>query len=258
MMIRSRWNTPDGHLLVRGGDKVLFRPFSGSAPRLYKRAFLKDRDLKDKNSGKMDIRQPESGTAWHCPEAVMSKSKLNWLGRRQRMASEGTRRQLEIVRSPKRQEIGPDDFIEPSQQTNLFPSPRRGLLIFVHFPDVTEQEFRNTLVHAKPAHIFELRPAPRFDIGSLNRQSAFRLFSEQRANYIDLACFSMAYEDTDRIFMEFKTLVRTSHFSLERPVMILMTKSKSEKHLVNQISKYIGSLMPEALEIFEVPQFSRT
>jgi deoxycytidylate deaminase len=32
-------------------SKVLFRPFSGVSPRLYRRAFLKDRELKDKTTG---------------------------------------------------------------------------------------------------------------------------------------------------------------------------------------------------------------
>jgi tRNA(Arg) A34 adenosine deaminase TadA len=30
----------------RDGDRVLFRPFVGVAPRMYRRAFMKDRDLK--------------------------------------------------------------------------------------------------------------------------------------------------------------------------------------------------------------------
>src|SRR5260221_6950540 len=49
------------------GSKVLFRPFSGVAPRLYKRAFLKDRELKDKISGKMMIHEPDWGSPWHLP-----------------------------------------------------------------------------------------------------------------------------------------------------------------------------------------------
>lgn len=65
----------------RAGGKVLFRPFTGVAPRLYKRAFEKDRDLKD---GKIGIRQlgnPDWGTAWHLRrvgytelEALLAKS----------------------------------------------------------------------------------------------------------------------------------------------------------------------------------------
>jgi hypothetical protein len=34
---------------------------------LYKRAFLKDRELKDKISGKMMIHEPDWGSPWHLP-----------------------------------------------------------------------------------------------------------------------------------------------------------------------------------------------
>lgn len=44
--------------------KVLFRPFSGVAPRLYHRAFTKDRPLKNKLSGERDIGEPEWGGKW--------------------------------------------------------------------------------------------------------------------------------------------------------------------------------------------------
>jgi deoxycytidylate deaminase len=46
-------------------EKVLFRPFSGVAPRLYRRAFMKDRPLKDKRTGNISIGVPAWGTPWH-------------------------------------------------------------------------------------------------------------------------------------------------------------------------------------------------
>lgn len=48
----------------KGGSKVLFRPFTGVAPRLYWRAFLKDRELKSEVDGSMQIGAPDWGTAW--------------------------------------------------------------------------------------------------------------------------------------------------------------------------------------------------
>jgi deoxycytidylate deaminase len=45
--------------------KVLFRPFTGVAPRLYRRAFLKDSDLKNKLTGVKEVSQPNWGTPWH-------------------------------------------------------------------------------------------------------------------------------------------------------------------------------------------------
>lgn len=46
------------------GTKVLFRPFVGVAPRLYARAFLKDRDLKDAVDGKLQVGDAEWGGNW--------------------------------------------------------------------------------------------------------------------------------------------------------------------------------------------------
>jgi len=48
-----------------GPRRVLFRPFTGVAPRLYRRAFMKDRELKDRNTGGKQIGMPAWGTPWH-------------------------------------------------------------------------------------------------------------------------------------------------------------------------------------------------
>jgi deoxycytidylate deaminase len=56
----TEWKPPSA-----GGTKVLFRPFVGVAPRLYRRAFFKDRDLKNPLTGDLDVGTPEWGTPWH-------------------------------------------------------------------------------------------------------------------------------------------------------------------------------------------------
>lgn len=48
-----------------GGTKVLFRPFTGVAPRMYRRAFQKNRGLKNKLTGKMDIQMPDWGSPYN-------------------------------------------------------------------------------------------------------------------------------------------------------------------------------------------------
>lgn len=52
-----------GLLPSAGGTKVVFKPFVGVAPKLYQRAFLKDRDLKD-GKGYIKIGVPEWGASW--------------------------------------------------------------------------------------------------------------------------------------------------------------------------------------------------
>src|SRR5665213_919809 len=79
------------------------------------------------------------------PVIVMCKLRLTSQKRSPPMTYDRPR--FEVLRGPKREKIGPDDFLEIDHQGNLFAAPRRGLLIFVYFPDVTEEEFRNTLIN---------------------------------------------------------------------------------------------------------------
>lgn len=58
------WQPPS-----KGGAKVLFHPFSGVAPRMYTRAFLKDRELKNKQTGVLHIQDAEWGSAWDVSRA---------------------------------------------------------------------------------------------------------------------------------------------------------------------------------------------
>ena len=52
----EEWVSPS-----EGGGLVLFRPFIGVAPRLYKRVFLKDRSYKDSVSGDFKLGEPQWG-----------------------------------------------------------------------------------------------------------------------------------------------------------------------------------------------------
>lgn len=70
----QNWKIPSLRVLPQLGEavpigevpaKVLFRPFTGVAPRLYRRAFSKDRDLKNSISGNLEMGNPDWGTPWH-------------------------------------------------------------------------------------------------------------------------------------------------------------------------------------------------
>lgn len=56
----SRWKP-----LSEGGDKVLFRPFVGVAPRLYREVFTKNQDLKNDTTGELEVQSPEWTEALH-------------------------------------------------------------------------------------------------------------------------------------------------------------------------------------------------
>jgi len=61
---RSReWKPPS-----EGGTHVLFHPFTGVSPRLYRRAFLMTGDLKDGRTGYMRIHEPHWISQWYLPK----------------------------------------------------------------------------------------------------------------------------------------------------------------------------------------------
>jgi deoxycytidylate deaminase len=67
----KRWVAPssldwkeDRKEAKEGSPHVLFRPFTGVAPRMYRRAFQKDRELKDKISGALLVQEPVWGTPY--------------------------------------------------------------------------------------------------------------------------------------------------------------------------------------------------
>ena len=126
------------------------------------------------------------------------------------MAEGTTRPRLQIAHAPKRANISAEDFQEPASQRMLFPLPRQGLLIFILFPDVTEEEFRETLEHARPSFVLELRSSPRFDIGRLNRRLAFQVFASQNTTYLDLTSSLMGKIDGEAVLSSLKKFLQTT------------------------------------------------
>ncbi len=55
----TNWEPPS-----KSGTQVLFHPYTGVAPRMYERAFLKDRPLKDDATGAFMVGTPDWGSAW--------------------------------------------------------------------------------------------------------------------------------------------------------------------------------------------------
>jgi deoxycytidylate deaminase len=63
---------------VKGRRKVLFAPFTGVAPRLYRLAFLKDRDLKNASTGDFSIGTPEWGSLGKFTGLATSNLRQHW------------------------------------------------------------------------------------------------------------------------------------------------------------------------------------
>lgn len=171
------------------------------------------------------------------------------------MASETSGPKLHLVHSRRRMEVSAEDFYAPGSQELLFPLPRNGLLIFVHFPDVTEEEFRATLEHAKPAFVLELRSSPRFDIGRLNRQLAFQVFRSQNTTYLDLTSSLMGKADGEAVLARLKEFLQTAKPTFERPVVFLLNRSESSAGLVSGVLDAVTTFRSVASQVYEVPKF---
>jgi len=173
------------------------------------------------------------------------------------MNQQEQRPRLRLVRKPTRIQVNQDDFVEPGPQALLFPLPKKDLLLFLLFPGVTEEEFTAALDYARPVIILELRRAPRFDIGSLNRQVAFEWFERSHSKYYDLAPQSSAPDDDthwDPLALVELFLKRVGS-KVEGPIMLLINDRQPED-LAPQIAQRFATASKSAWNTFEIPQYA--
>ncbi len=72
-------------------------------------------------------------------------------------------------------------------QTDLFPLAKPWLMIFTDVSEISADSFVMLINEARPTFILDVRTAPRFDIGRLNRSRVFEIFEQNHIQYIDVA-----------------------------------------------------------------------
>jgi hypothetical protein len=172
------------------------------------------------------------------------------------MNKEELRERFRLIRANQRVSIDAADFYSIGPQNSLFPSAKKGLLIFVYFSEVTEKEFLETLEYAQPSFVLELRTTPRFDIGQLNRQQAFQQFEHQKCSYIDLTSSLMGQSDPNHILIEVRNFLQKAKPSLIRPLMILLNRGEGYEMIARRILQDIGEYYSGEPEVFEIPRFT--
>ena len=178
------------------------------------------------------------------------------------MSNEERRARFQLIRKPTRVLPDEDQFREPAGQGMLFPLPKRDLLIFLSFPLVTENEFAKVLELAKPAAILELRRSPRFDVGQLNRQEAFRWFDAIQSKYYDLSSALSPEEQnrTDPVQLVGTFLGRAGS-QVAGPIMLLLNntsfeKSVDENSVPTRIARLFAAASKHPWETVEIPKFA--
>lgn len=176
------------------------------------------------------------------------------------MSQESPRNRLQIVPKIRRDEITAGAFLAPhsAAQSNLFPTPRPGMLIFVYFPEVSEDEFRKALEFAKPSTVLELRNTPRFDIGRLNRQTVFQYFEEQHATYMDLTSWQTNPAGGSNLLDEVKKIFRKDTLRVDRPIMFLLNSYTLTEDLSQRIIDFVRDIRKSPTEVLEVPHFTHS
>ena len=175
-----------------------------------------------------------------------------------RMSEQEEIGKLHLVPVRHRATIERTDFIAEGTQGELFPTRRARMVIFIHFPDVTEQEFREVCEFAEPSHVIELRASPRFDIGALDRRSAFRTFEKKRIIYLDLTSASMDTSDADALVNNFAQFLRMSRPAFEKPIVFLTSQPEEAKGVPQRVLEacFQFGLKPDS--VYEVPRFVTT
>ncbi len=158
-----------------------------------------------------------------------------------------------LIRSNERAAIDANDFYQIGPQNNLFPQMKEGLFIFVYFPEVTEREFLDTLKYAQPSLVLELRRTPRFDIGRLNRQQAFKQFEHQKCSYIDLTSTLTGQNDPNKILSEVSSFLQRAKPSVMRPIMFLLNRGEGDEVIAERILQDIGKYYSGKPEVYEIP-----
>jgi hypothetical protein len=173
------------------------------------------------------------------------------------MNEQDPKRRFQIVPSVHRSEITAKNFLAalPTVQANLFPVPRAGLLIFVFFTEVSEDEFRKTLEFAKPSVVVELRNAPRFDIGRLNRQAVFQYFDKEHSKYLDLTSPKTGQSVRPDLIDQIKESFNSNHVQFDKPIMFLFNSRNSAPDLSDRIIDLVSEMKKAPPEVLEVPHF---
>lgn len=164
---------------------------------------------------------------------------------------------FQVVPKRQRSEVSAEAFLvsNVAAQSNLFPIPRAGLLIFVFFPEVTEDEFRKTLEMAKPSVVVELRSTPRFDIGRLNRQTVFQYFDREHSKYLDLTSKQVDETGGLDLIQEVRESFTKNHVRFDKPIMFLLSRHSSTPELSERIVGVVSELKKTPPEVLEIPHF---
>lgn len=146
----------------------------------------------------------------------------------------------------------------PQPSEPLHASSDNVLLGFVDMSRATDVGLETMLSRVRPGWIFDLRPVPYFNVGSLNRKRVFELFRSSNASYRDVAGMLRITEHKDASlnsglvgsFLSQSLAMRP----LKGPIMVLVDDDDTLAHAMNALPRSLNSVfntqwLPVALDV---------
>jgi hypothetical protein len=147
--------------------------------------------------------------------------------------------------------------IVPIQQV-LFPFGVETLAVFVAFNEIKDTEFLRLLDLVRPTCAVDLRLNPRFEVGSINRQRAFREFESRHVKYCDVSAFLRENYSHERD-IEPSELARTILAEFRQrnvragPVIFFVSSTQSSAHLPHLVLQELGVLEDRSWDLSFFP-----
>src|ERR1017187_5902621 len=168
------------------------------------------------------------------------------------MSNPAARGSLRVVSSKRRMALSAEMFRGAEPQPSLFDDESPWMIVFACVPDLPEGAFSDLMRLSEPSFVFDLRLAPRFDIGSLNRARAFELFERVHATYVDTTTPLMTGAKREEVIERLIRQLPTTGVEARRPIVFLHGRSESSLATPTEILSILGQ-SARRLEIINVP-----
>ena len=142
--------------------------------------------------------------------------------------------------------------------TEMFDRPREHYFMVLNVPRVSDHEFRKVIADRVPIAILDLRRAPRFDIGTLNRAKAFEIFRLSNSLYIDFfARYSEARDNDLRTLTKMiSSKISELIHPLLGPILFLVDDKLHSFAFTEKISESLETMCGSAWDFEYLPVFS--
>ncbi len=159
---------------------------------------------------------------------------------------------LRVVSSKQRRSLTAEMFRHAEHQSSLFDDGGSWTIVFACVPDLPEGDFSKLMCLSEPSFVFDLRLAPRFDIGSLNRARAFELFERVHATYVDTTTPLMNGAKREEVIERLIRQLPTSGIEARRPIVFLHGRVESSLATPTEILSILAQ-SARSIEIINVP-----